>query len=47
MKKCIVCYGVRDYEIPTFEKLGKEYDYNLILIRNTTTVFITTFKLYK
>lgn len=31
MKKSIVCYGVRDYEIPTFEKLGKEYDYNLIL----------------
>ena len=29
MKKSIVCFGVRDYEIPTFEKLGKEYDYNL------------------
>lgn len=31
MKKKIVCFGVRDYEIPTFEKLAKEYDYELVL----------------
>jgi D-lactate dehydrogenase len=27
----IVCFGVRDYEIPTFEALGKKYDYELVL----------------
>ncbi len=31
MKKEIICFGVRDYEIPYFEKLGKEYDYKLVL----------------
>lgn len=27
----IVCFGVRNYEIPTFKALGKEYDYELDL----------------
>lgn len=31
MKKKIVCFGVRDYEVPTFNKLAKEYDYELVL----------------
>lgn len=31
MKKKIVCFGVRDYEIPTFDQLGKKYDYDLVL----------------
>ncbi|CDC41801.1 putative D-lactate dehydrogenase [Firmicutes bacterium CAG:449] len=31
MKKDIICFGVRDYEIPYFEELGKKYDYNLVL----------------
>ena len=25
MKKQIACFGVRDYEIPYFEELGKKY----------------------
>lgn len=31
MKGKIICFGVRDYEKPCFEKLGKEYDYDLVL----------------
>lgn len=31
MKKQIACFGVREYEIPYFEELGKKYDYELIL----------------
>lgn len=31
MKKQIACFGVRDYEIPYFEELGKKYDYDLVL----------------
>lgn len=31
MEKKIICFGVRSYEIPTFEKLGKEYGYELVL----------------
>lgn len=31
MKKDIICFGVRDYEIPYFEELGKKYDYDLVL----------------
>ncbi|MCR5348512.1 MAG: lactate dehydrogenase [Bacilli bacterium] len=31
MKKTIICFGVREYEIPYFEKLGKQYDYELVL----------------
>ena len=27
----IICFGVRDYEKPYFEKLGKQYDYELVL----------------
>jgi D-lactate dehydrogenase len=30
-KMKIVCFGVRDYEVPTFEKLAKQYDYELVL----------------
>ena len=31
MKKKIVCFGVRDYEVPYFNELGKKYDYDLVL----------------
>lgn len=31
MEKKIICFGVRDYEIPTFKALGKEYGYELVL----------------
>lgn len=31
MKEKIICFGVRDYEKPYFESLGKKYDYDLIL----------------
>jgi D-lactate dehydrogenase len=31
MEKKIICFGVRDYEKPTFEVLGKKYGYELIL----------------
>jgi D-lactate dehydrogenase len=31
MEKKIICFGVRDYEKPTFERLGKQYGYTLIL----------------
>jgi len=31
MEKKIVCYGVREYEIPTFKKLEKQYGYSLDL----------------
>lgn len=31
MEKKIICFGVRDYEKPYFEKLGKQYGYELIL----------------
>lgn len=31
MKKEIACFGVREYEIPYFEDLGKKYDYKLTL----------------
>lgn len=31
MEKQILCFGVRDYEKPTFETLAKKYGYNLIL----------------
>ena len=30
-EKKIVCFGVRDYEKPYFEKLGKQYGYELVL----------------
>jgi D-lactate dehydrogenase len=31
IKREIICFGVRDYEIPYFNELGKKYNYNLIL----------------
>ena len=31
MEKKIICFGVRDYEIPYFEQLGKQYGYELVL----------------
>ncbi len=31
MKEKIICFGAREYEKPYFEKLGKKYDYDLIL----------------
>ena len=31
MKEKIICFGAREYEKPYFEKLGKQYDYDLIL----------------
>lgn len=31
MEKKIICFGVRDYEKPYFEKLGKQYGYELVL----------------
>lgn len=31
MKGTMICFGVRDYEKPYFEKLGKQYDYELVL----------------
>lgn len=31
MEKKMICFGVRDYEKPYFEKLGKKYGYDLIL----------------
>ncbi len=31
MKGKMICFGVRDYEKPYFEKLGKQYDYELVL----------------
>lgn len=31
MKREILCFGVRKYEIPTFNELGKAYKYDLIL----------------
>ena len=31
MERKIICFGVRDYEIPYFEELGKKYHYELIL----------------
>lgn len=31
MKGKMICFGVRDYEKPYFEKLGKQYDYDLVL----------------
>jgi D-lactate dehydrogenase len=31
MKGKIICFGVRDYEKPYFEALGKKYDYDLVL----------------
>ncbi len=31
IEKKIVCFGVRDYEKPYFEKLGKQYGYELVL----------------
>lgn len=31
MKGKMICFGVREYEKPYFEKLGKQYDYDLIL----------------
>lgn len=31
MDRKIICFGVRDYEKPTFEELGKKYGYELIL----------------
>jgi D-lactate dehydrogenase len=31
MEKKIICFGVRDYEIPTFQELGEKYGYQLIL----------------
>lgn len=31
MKKEIICFGVRDYEVPFFQDLGKKYNYNLKL----------------
>lgn len=31
MKGKMICFGVRDYEIPYFNDLGKKYDYELVL----------------
>lgn len=31
MKGKMICFGVRDYEKPFFEELGKKYDYDLVL----------------
>jgi len=31
MKGKMICFGVREYEKPYFEKLGAEYDYELVL----------------
>ncbi len=31
MKGKMICFGVRDYEKPYFEDLGKKYDYDLVL----------------
>ncbi len=31
MKGKMICFGVRDYEKPYFEELGKKYDYDLVL----------------
>lgn len=31
MERKILCFGVRKYEIPTFQELGKAYKYDLIL----------------
>lgn len=31
MEKKIICFGCRDYETPYFEKLGKQYGYELVL----------------
>ena len=31
MERKIICFGVRDYEKPTFEALGKQYHYELVL----------------
>ena len=31
MEKKIICFGCRDYEKPYFEKLGKQYGYELVL----------------
>lgn len=31
MERKIICFGVRDYEIPYFEELGKKYNYDLFL----------------
>lgn len=37
MKKEIICFGVRDYEVSTFEELGKKYDYKLVLKKEYLT----------
>ncbi len=37
MEKKIICFGVRDYEKPYFEDLGKKYGYELVL----SPVYIT------
>lgn len=31
MKERIICFGVRDYEVEYFKKLGEKYDYELVL----------------
>ncbi|MGM9859064.1 MAG: NAD(P)-dependent oxidoreductase [Bacilli bacterium] len=31
MQRKIICFGVRDYEIPYFKELGKKYNYELVL----------------
>lgn len=31
MEKKMICFGVRDYEKPYFDKLGKQYGYELVL----------------
>lgn len=31
MKEKIICFGVRDYEVPYFNDLAKKYDYELVL----------------
>lgn len=37
MERKIICFGVRDYEIPTFLNLGKKYNYELILKKEYVT----------
>ena len=37
MKKQIICFGVRDYEIETFKLLGAKYDYDLVLNKEYIT----------
>lgn len=37
MKKQIICFGVREYEVETFTTLAKQYDYDLVLKKEYLT----------